>query len=80
MPLLSAGQGDLTPLFMCNLLNRLSLCPVKGRTLPEAGATQERTLEAVRCSAWLALSCELCTLSFKTLFGQGVQGISATEH
>jgi hypothetical protein len=21
--------------------------------LPEAGATQERTLEAVRCSAWL---------------------------
>jgi hypothetical protein len=39
VPRLSAGQGDLTPLFMCNLLNRLSLCPVKGRTLPEAGAT-----------------------------------------
>jgi hypothetical protein len=53
VPLLSAGQVDLTPLFMCNLLNRLSLCPVKGRTLPEAGATQERTLEAVRCSARL---------------------------
>ena len=51
VPLLSAGQVDLTPLFMCNLLHRLSLCPVKGRTLPKAGATQERTLEAVRCSA-----------------------------
>ena len=23
--------------------------------LPEAGATQERTLEAVRCSAWFGL-------------------------
>ena len=42
VPLRSAGQVDLTPLFMCNLLNRLSLCPVKGRTLPEAGA--QRTL------------------------------------
>jgi hypothetical protein len=24
----------------------------KAHLLPEAGATQERTLEAVRCSAW----------------------------
>jgi hypothetical protein len=37
VPLLSAGQVDLTPLFMCNLLNRLSLCPVKGRTRLKAG-------------------------------------------
>ena len=32
VPLVNAGQVDLTPLFMCNLLNRLSICPVKGRT------------------------------------------------
>ena len=25
--------------------------------LPEAGATQERTLEAVRCSAWFGVEC-----------------------
>ena len=31
VPLLSAGQVDLTPLFTCNPLNGLSLCPVKGR-------------------------------------------------
>ena len=31
VPLVNAGQVDLTPLFMCNLLNRLSICPVKGR-------------------------------------------------
>jgi hypothetical protein len=42
VPLRSAGQVDLTPLFMCNPLHGLSLCPVKGRTLPEAGA--QRTL------------------------------------
>jgi hypothetical protein len=48
VPLISAGQVDLTPLFMCNLLNRLSLCPVKGRARLEAGA--QRTLEGVGCS------------------------------
>ena len=50
VPLRSAGQGDLTPLFMCNLLHRLSLCPVKGRALPKAGA--QRTLEGVGCRWW----------------------------
>ena len=49
VPLRSAGQVDLTPLFMCNPLHGLSLCPVKGRTLPEAGA--QPTLEAVSCKA-----------------------------
>jgi hypothetical protein len=33
VPPVNAGQVDLTPLFMCNLLNRLSLYPVKGRAL-----------------------------------------------
>jgi hypothetical protein len=32
VPLVDAGQVDLTPLFMCNSLHELSLCPVKGRT------------------------------------------------
>ena len=32
VPLVNAGQVDLTPLFMCNSLHELSLCPVKGRT------------------------------------------------
>jgi hypothetical protein len=32
VPLMSAGQVDLTPLFTCNPLHGLSLCPVKGRT------------------------------------------------
>jgi hypothetical protein len=36
VPLRSAGQVDLTPLFMCNPLHGLSLCPVKGRTLLKA--------------------------------------------
>jgi len=40
VPLVNAGQVDLTPLFMCNLLNRLSLCPVKGRTQLKQGATR----------------------------------------
>jgi hypothetical protein len=38
VPLVTAGQVDLTPLFMCNLLNRLSICPVKGRTPLNSGA------------------------------------------
>ena len=37
VPLVNAGQVDLTPLFMCNLLNRLSICPVKGRTPLNSG-------------------------------------------
>jgi hypothetical protein len=36
--------------------------------LPKAGATQERTLEAVRCSAWLAFG--LCWNVFLGNFGQ----------
>ena len=32
VPPVDAGQVDLTPLFVGNLLNRLSLCHVKGRT------------------------------------------------
>ena len=32
VPLVNARQVDLTPLFMCNSLHELSLCPVKGRT------------------------------------------------
>ena len=36
VPPVDAGQGDLTPLFMCNPLNGLSIYPVKGRT-PETG-------------------------------------------
>ena len=31
VPLVNAGQVDLTPLFMCNLLKRQSICPVKER-------------------------------------------------
>src|SRR5439155_24425960 len=31
VPLMSAGQVDLTPLFMCSPLYGLSVCPVKGR-------------------------------------------------
>ena len=37
VPLVNAGQVDLTPLFMCNLLNRLSICPIKGCTRPQSG-------------------------------------------
>jgi hypothetical protein len=37
VPLLSAGQVDLTPLFMCNPLHGLSICPVKGRGPAEPG-------------------------------------------
>ena len=38
VPLISAGQGDLTPLCMCSPLYGLSVCPVKGRKRPKAGA------------------------------------------
>jgi hypothetical protein len=38
VPLVNAGQVALTPLFMCNLLHRLSICPVKGRAGLKAGA------------------------------------------
>lgn len=44
VPLRSAGQVDLAPLFMCNPLNGLSLCPVKGRTRLKAGARDEQRL------------------------------------
>jgi hypothetical protein len=37
VPPVNAGQVDLTPLFMCNLFNRLSVYPVKGRTRLLAG-------------------------------------------
>jgi hypothetical protein len=37
VPPMSAGHVALTPLFMCNLLNRLSLCHVKGRTALNGG-------------------------------------------
>ena len=37
VPLVNAGQVDLTPLFMCNSLHELSLCPVKGRTPLNSG-------------------------------------------
>ena len=37
VPLLSAGQVDLTPLFMCSPLYGLSVCPVKGRGPPKGG-------------------------------------------
>ena len=48
VPLRSAGQVDLTPLFMCRPLYGLSVCPVKGRGRLKAGA--QRTLEGVGCS------------------------------
>ena len=48
---MSAGQVDLTPLFMCSPLYGLSVCPVKGRGRPEAGA--QRTLEGVGWTRWL---------------------------
>ena len=38
VPLVDAGQGDLTPLFMCNPLHGLSICPVKERGRLEAAA------------------------------------------
>ena len=38
VPLLSAGQVDLTPLFMCSPLHGLSSCPVKGRGAASGGA------------------------------------------
>ena len=50
VPLVNAGQVDLTPLFMCSPLYGLSVCPVKGRGRLEAGA--QRTLEGVGCSRW----------------------------
>jgi len=34
---MSAGQVDLTPLFMCNLLKRLSICSVKERDAASGG-------------------------------------------
>jgi hypothetical protein len=42
VPLVNAGQVDLTPLFMCSPLCGLSICPVKERGRLEAGA--QRTL------------------------------------
>ena len=50
VPLMSAGQVDLTPLFMCRPLYGLSVCPVKGRGRLKAGA--QRTLEGVGCTPW----------------------------
>ena len=47
VPRMSAGQVDLTPLFMCSPLYGLSICPVKGRGRLVAGARNERTLYAV---------------------------------
>jgi hypothetical protein len=42
VPLVNAGQVDLTPLFMCNPLNGLSVCPVKGRaSFKDLGFTHE---------------------------------------
>jgi hypothetical protein len=41
VPPMSAGQVDLTPLFTCNPLNGLSLCPVKGRTWLKPGASRD---------------------------------------
>jgi hypothetical protein len=38
VPLVNAGQVDLTPLFMCSPLRGLSICPVKGRGLVKPGA------------------------------------------
>ena len=46
---MNAGQVDLTPLFMCNLLNRLSICPVKGRASLKGEALT--ILETVSCYA-----------------------------
>jgi len=53
VPLMSAGQVDLTPLFMCSPLYGLSVCPVKGRGCLKAGARYERTLEGIGCSGLL---------------------------
>ena len=47
VPLVNAGQVDLTPLFMCNSLHELSLCPVKGRTPLNPGECDQVNL----CSA-----------------------------
>jgi hypothetical protein len=45
---------NLHPLFYAERLERAILLPnASAHLLPEAGATQERTLEAVRCSARL---------------------------
>jgi len=41
VPPMSAGQVDLTPLFTCNPLHGLSLCPVKGRTWLKPGASRD---------------------------------------
>jgi hypothetical protein len=49
VPLAGAGQVDLTPLIKCNRLNRLSLCPVRGRARLKAGA--QRTLLGVGSTA-----------------------------
>ena len=40
VPPVDAGQVDLTPLFMCNPLYGLSLCPVKGRTAACGGVSK----------------------------------------
>ena len=40
VPLVNAGQVDLTPLFMCNPLHRLSICPVKERGCLKAGVSR----------------------------------------
>ena len=41
VPLVNAGQGDLTPLFMCSPLCGLSVCPVKERGCLKAGASRK---------------------------------------
>jgi hypothetical protein len=46
VPLVNAGQVALTPLFMCNLVQRLSICPVKGRGGLKAGASRTCTTHA----------------------------------
>ena len=58
VPLVDAGQVDLTPLFMCNPLHGLSICPVKERGRPKAGA--QRTLEGVGCRRWFGKASASC--------------------
>ena len=43
VPPVDAGQVDLTPLFMCNPLYGLSLCPVKGRTAASCGVSRGKS-------------------------------------
>jgi hypothetical protein len=48
---MSAGQVDLTPLFMCSPLYGLSVCPVKGRGPPEGGGFGLRLKSAMAAEA-----------------------------